>query len=172
MISKFIRSIGMLSISALALVLSGCIAAGVYTAQTTVATIDGAQMNKVVITPKTKPVSAVNKVLINLDYLDENNKASLGKSIHQNIIQSLKEAGIYQPDNNNADTIRITISKVTDTYADKSVQSYVEVFNAKGKAEYSAVYIMNGKGLRRVSYVEGEFAKVLVKDLQQAPEAK
>ncbi|WP_119344884.1 hypothetical protein [Facilibium subflavum] len=159
-----------LGVILISLLLGGCIAAGVYTAQTTVATIDGADMNKIVITPKAKPISIFNAVEVNLSYLHtEKDKQALMHDLQQQLIKALKDKGMYQPDNVKADRLRVSISDVTNTHADKSVQSYVEVFNAKGKVQYSAVYIMNGKGLRRLSYVEGQYAQALVSDLQQAP---
>lgn len=149
--------------------LSGCITAGIYAAQKTVATIDGSDMNIVTITEKQKDITAINKVVIDMQYLklESQEKREQKADTYKLVTEALTENGLFQPNNKDGDKLTITVTNVTDSYADKSVQSYVTVYDSKGYQVLSVVYILTGKGLRRLSYVKEKFAEELAEYLKQ-----
>lgn len=149
--------------------LSGCISAGIYTAQQTVATIDGSKMTMVVITPKQRDITAINDVEVDLKYykLESKEKTDDTTEFKTLLIADLKEQGLYKPDDLDGDKLKVHISNITSSYSDKSVQSFVEVFDKDGTSIMSVVYVMNGKGLRRLSYVKERFAEVLAEYLKK-----
>ena len=82
------------------------------------------------------------------------------------LVKALENKGLYHPNDVNANQLVVVINRETDSYSDKSIQSYVEILNDNGDIEMFVVYIMNGKGLRTLDYVKERFAEILVNYLQ------
>ena len=152
-----------------ALLLSGCISAGIFAAKTTADTIKGSNNDTVVILPKQENIAAINKIRIDLSSL-QLKPAKAQKEhrlLHNKLVNRLDKAGLYKPGHTDGDKLTIFVRHIHNSVGDKSLEAFVKVYDNRGQAVFSLVYIEQGKGLRRISYVREQFIQNLVNRLQK-----
>ncbi|MBC2603494.1 hypothetical protein [Puniceicoccus vermicola] len=158
------RTLSLSLLSLAFIMLSGCAAAVMTSAKT----VKGSESNNVIIVEKTEPITAIREVTVDTSGLnkdDAEKQKDIADRVTSLLISNLEKKSLYQPKNEEAFTLTVTVRNMKQDVNERAVYAIVNILNAEKEAIFSFASVETSEGLRTINYIEETFAESAVAEI-------